>query len=83
MSLWIPVYESDKETIKSVISTYFQMFPNGIIFSKDLDGKGFDAVLLGPVEPTRIDLDKTCNGIQDQDCFAIKGKGDFFSSLLG
>jgi spermidine synthase len=58
MSLWIPIYESDNESIKSLISTFFQVFPNGMIFSNDLDGQGFDAVLLGQVEPTRIDLDK-------------------------
>jgi spermidine synthase len=34
------------------------VFPNGLLFSNDLEGKGFDAVLLGHVEPTRIDLDK-------------------------
>jgi len=58
MSLWIPLYESDNETIKSVIATFFQVFPNGILFSNDKNGKGFDAVLLGQVEPTRIDLDR-------------------------
>jgi spermidine synthase len=57
MSLWIPIYESDQETIKSVLSTFFQVFPNGMIFSNDLAGKGYDAVLLGQAEPTRIDLD--------------------------
>jgi len=57
MSLWIPIYESDNETIKSVISTFFKVFPNGMIFSNDIDGEGFDAVLLGQAEPTRIDLD--------------------------
>ena len=35
MSLWIPLYESDNETIKSVISTFFQVFPNGMLFSND------------------------------------------------
>ena len=35
MSLWIPLYESDNETIKSVIATFFQVFPNGILFSND------------------------------------------------
>ncbi|MBN1627683.1 MAG: fused MFS/spermidine synthase [Deltaproteobacteria bacterium] len=57
MSLWIPLYESDNETIKSVIATFFQVFPNGMLFSNDLEGEGFDAVLLGQVEPTLIDLD--------------------------
>jgi len=58
MSLWIPLYESNNETIKSVIATFFQVFPNGLLFSNDPGGEGFDAVLLGQVEPTRIDLDK-------------------------
>jgi spermidine synthase len=58
MSLWIPLYQSDNETIKSVISTFFQVFPNGILFSNDTSGEGFDAILLGQVEQTRIDLDK-------------------------
>jgi spermidine synthase len=58
MSLWMPLYESDQETIKSLISTFFQVFPNGIFFSNDLGGVGYDAVLLGRVEPTSINLDK-------------------------
>jgi spermidine synthase len=57
MSLWIPLYESSNETVKSVIATFFQVFPNGMIFSNDKKGEGFDAVLLGQVEPTRINLD--------------------------
>jgi spermidine synthase len=58
MSLWIPLYESDNETVKSVISTFFQVFPNGVLFSNDINDEGFDAVLLGQVEPIRVDLDK-------------------------
>jgi spermidine synthase len=59
MSLWIPLYESDNETIKSVISTFFQVFPDGMVFSNDSNAEeGYDAILLGGVEPMRIDLDK-------------------------
>lgn len=58
MSLWIPLYESDNETVRSIISTFFQVFPNGVIFSNDINGQGFDAVLLGQIEPIRIDLDR-------------------------
>ncbi len=57
MSLWIPLYESNNDTTKSVIGTFFKVFPNGILFSNDMNGEGYDAVLLGRVEPTRIDLD--------------------------
>lgn len=58
MSLWIPFYESNADTIKSVIATFFKVFPNGMVFSNDINGKGYDAVLFGQVEPTRVDLDK-------------------------
>ena len=55
--LWIPLYESNLETSKSVIATFFQVFPNGIIWSNEREGFGYDAVLFGQVEPTVIDVD--------------------------
>ncbi|MBZ5496733.1 MAG: fused MFS/spermidine synthase [Acidobacteriia bacterium] len=58
MSLWIPLYESNTDTAKSVIGTFFKVFPNGILFSNDLNGEGYDAVLLGQAEPTQIDVDR-------------------------
>ena len=57
VSLWIPLYESNPETIKSVLATFFKVFPNGILWSNDSDGSGYDAVLFGQVEPTHIDLE--------------------------
>lgn len=57
MSLWIPLYESNTETIKSVLATFFTAFPNGIFWSNDIKGEGYDAVLFGQVEPTHIDVD--------------------------
>jgi len=72
MSLWIPLYESDNETIKSVIATFFQVFPNGLLFSNDLEGEGFDAVLLGQVEPTRIDLDLLHNRLNSPEYAPVR-----------
>jgi len=69
MTLWIPLYESDNETIKSVLATFFKVFPNGMLFSNDLDGKGYDAILLGQAEPSRIDLDKL-HGLLDRPEYA-------------
>ena len=58
MALWMPLYESAPETAKSLISTFFEVFPNGILWSNDIGGEGYDAVLFGQVEPTVIDLDE-------------------------
>lgn len=54
---WVPLYESDTETVKSEIATFFDVFPNGTIWANDNNGQGYDVVLLGQVEPTHIDVD--------------------------
>jgi spermidine synthase len=54
---WVPLYESDFETVKSELATFFDVFPNGTIWGNDINGEGYDIVLLAQVEPTRIDID--------------------------
>ena len=53
---WVPLYESNVETVKSEFATFFQAFPNGTIWGNSNKG-GYDTVALGQVEPTRIDID--------------------------
>jgi spermidine synthase len=55
---WVPLYESDFETVKSELATFFDVFPNGTIWGNDINGEGYDIVLLAQVEPTKIDLDR-------------------------
>ena len=62
VSLWIPLYESNLDTTKSVIATFFQVFPDGILWSNEREGDGYDAVLFGQVEPTVIDVDELQSG---------------------
>jgi spermidine synthase len=57
MVQWVPLYESTPSTVKSEIATFFKVFPNGTVWSNDINGMGYDVVVLGQVEPTRIDLD--------------------------
>jgi spermidine synthase len=56
--LWMPLYESNLETTKSVIATFFQVFPQGILWSNDRGGYGYDAVLFGQLEPAAIEVDR-------------------------
>ncbi|HTB62336.1 MAG TPA: hypothetical protein VK737_02005 [Opitutales bacterium] len=58
MSLWIPFYESNDESAKSVLGTFFKVYPNGILWSNDYTGDGYDAVLFAQVEPTKINVDE-------------------------
>lgn len=70
MSLWIPLYESNEETIRSVIGTFFTVFPNGIIWSNDSYGQGYDAVLYGQVGDTEINVD-SLQARLDRDDYAM------------
>ena len=53
---WVPLYESDLPTVKSEFATFFAAFPNGTIWGNE-NGGGYDTVVLGQVEPARIDVD--------------------------
>jgi spermidine synthase len=70
MSLWIPLYESTFASAKSITSTFFEVFPEGMIFSNDALLMGYDAVLVGRAEPTRIDLDRV-QSILDRDDYTL------------
>jgi spermidine synthase len=46
---WLPIYESDEETVKTELATFFSVFPNATVWSNYLNGDGYDLVLLGSV----------------------------------
>jgi spermidine synthase len=54
---WVPLYESDEATVKSELATFFNVFPNGVVWGNDIDGEGYDTVLQGQVDPEKIDID--------------------------
>jgi spermidine synthase len=56
--LFVQLYESNEAAVKSEIATFFAAFPNGMVFGNTQQGKGYDLVLLGQVEPTKIDIDE-------------------------
>jgi spermidine synthase len=55
---WVPLYESDLDSVKSEMATFFKVFPNGTIWSNDFLGMGYDVVLMGAVGILKIDLDE-------------------------
>ena len=57
VTVWVPLYDSTMAVAKSEIATFFEAFPNGIVWGNTVRGEGYDIVLSGQVEPTRIDVD--------------------------
>jgi len=54
---WLPLYDSDRETVKSVLATFFDVFPEATIWSNHVGGRGYDLVLLGQTSRTIINVD--------------------------
>jgi spermidine synthase len=57
VTLFVQLYESNTEAVKSEIGTFLEAFPNGMVFGNTNNGIGYDLVLFGQVEPTKINLD--------------------------
>ena len=55
---WVPLYESDPQTIKTELATFFEVFPNGSVWANDINGEGYDVVLLGQNGDAKIDVDQ-------------------------
>jgi len=72
MSLWIPFYESNDASAKSVLGTFFKVYPNGILWSNDYTGDGYDAVLFAQVEPTKINVDQMQARLDTPEYAAVK-----------
>jgi spermidine synthase len=87
--VWLPLNEGSLETAKSVIATFFQVFPHGILWTNEQDGHGYDAVLFGQVEPTVIDVDALQQRLDRPDHQLVKqslregGFGGIKSGLAG
>jgi spermidine synthase len=58
MTLFVQLYESNTEAVKSEIATFLEAFPNGVVWGNTNLGVGYDLVLLGMKEPTRINVDE-------------------------
>ncbi len=87
---WVPLYESDLATVKSEIATFFEVFPNATIWANNIDGQGYDVVLLGQAEPTKIDVDQVQQRIERDPKVAesltqvqINSASELFSTFAG
>jgi spermidine synthase len=57
VTVFVQLYDSGMAAVKSEVATFFGAFPNGIVMGNTVQGQGYDVVLVGQVEPIRIDVD--------------------------
>ena len=68
---WLPIYDSDLETVKAELATFFSVFPSGTVWSNHVGGEGFDLVLIGARDPLQVDLDALQRRLDRPDYTAV------------
>lgn len=58
VTVWVPLYESNTATVKSEVATFFQAFPDGMIFGNTVGGEGYDMVMVGRKQGPPFDIDR-------------------------
>jgi len=84
VTLFVQLYESNTEAVKSEIATFLQAFPNGVVWGNTNNGAGYDLVLLGMKEPTLIDVDGVQSVMSRPDMAAVArslGEVGIYSSV--
>jgi spermidine synthase len=65
ITVFVQLYESGTQAVKSEIATFLEVFPNGMIFGNTHQGGGYDVVLLGQNGDAKIDVDRIEQRLQD------------------
>ena len=72
VALFVQLYESDEQAVKSEIATFFSVFPNATVWSNYVNGDGYDFVLLGQRESTTINVDELQERLNRSDHAAVR-----------
>jgi spermidine synthase len=89
---WVPLYESDTDTVKSEVATFFTVFPSGTIWANEVDGGGYDMILLGEKDPApihvgqlqqRLDRPEYAGVTQSLREVGLKSAGDILGTYAG
>ena len=65
VTLFVQLYESSDEAVKSEIATFLESFPDGVVFANTINGQGYDLVLVGQLDPKPIDVDRVQARLND------------------
>ena len=68
---WVPMYETDEAAVKSQIATFVQAFPHTTLWSSDYLELGYDLVLLGRLQPTRVNAVAIDLQLRDNDALRL------------
>jgi spermidine synthase len=72
MAQWVPFYETDPDSVKSGLATFFEVFPNATVWSNDIDGEGYDSMAIGVNGDPTIDVDAMQKRLERPDYAGVR-----------
>lgn len=57
VTVFVQLYDSGMEAVKSEMGTFFEVFPNGVVWGNTVNGQGYDVVLSGRLEDAAAPID--------------------------
>jgi spermidine synthase len=58
VTVFVQLYQSGMPAVKSEVASFFEAFPDALIFGNTHEGGGYDVVLVGMKDPRPIDIDR-------------------------
>ena len=83
VTLFVQLYESTPEAVKSEIGTFFEVFPNGVIWGNTHQGRGYDTVLMGTVDAAALQRRRVGSAAQQPALCGGQGVAPRNQHLLG
>jgi spermidine synthase len=71
-TLYVPLYQSSQDVIKSEIATFLSVFPNGTVWANtQMAGQGYDMVLMGRNGPFQVDISQVAARLARPDYWPV------------
>ena len=67
VTVFVPLYETTEDAVRSELETFFDVFPNGAVFANTVEGMGYDVVLVGRNGDEPIDVARLTHRLQHGD----------------
>jgi spermidine synthase len=67
VTVFVQLYETTEDAVRSELATFLDVFPNAAVFANTVEGKGYDAVLVGRNGNAPIDLEQLARRLDRRD----------------
>jgi len=70
-TVFVQLYETTEDAVRSELKTFFDVFPNGVVFANTVEGMGYDAVLVGFRDDGPIDVARLTRRLEHGDYASV------------